>query len=197
MEFAAHPTCVTSVGISSAGFLASSSDDNTVCIWSLPTILYNSPYSPATSIKRFIGHTKMVTSIRWSLSGMFLISGSWDNTIRKWNAVSGECLFVTKAKHVDGIREIAYSPDNRRIVSGGSDKKMYVWDAESGSVIIGPLEGHTSIVTAVTYSPRGEYILSGSGDRSVIVWDADNGSKLLGPFGRTLQLGHINLVPSV
>ena len=38
------------------------------------------------------GHTSMVTSVSWSPDGKQVASGSYDNTVRVWDAATGSCV---------------------------------------------------------------------------------------------------------
>ncbi|MEM7534781.1 MAG: hypothetical protein AAF639_21560 [Chloroflexota bacterium] len=47
-------------------------------------------------------------------------NGSSDNTIRIWNAVSGEKLAQLDS-HTSNICSVGFSPDEQRIISGSAD----------------------------------------------------------------------------
>ena len=156
--------------------LASASSDDTVCIW---TLLEDGKTS--TLRHRLSDHTHWVRSIAWSGDGLFLVSGSYDHTIRKWNISTGECELTIETPI--WVYAVVLSPDNKHVVSGHEmDSSIYVWDVSTGGRILGPLIGHTNSVVTVVYSPDGRRILSGSTDGSVIVWDSTTGEVLFGPF---------------
>ena len=115
------------------------------------------------------GHTYIVTSVSFSPDGSRIVSGSWDKSVRVWDASSGE-LMNTLEGHTGWVRSVSFSPDGSRIVSGSDDSSVRVWDASSGE-LLKVLDGHTSEVTSVSFSPDGSRIVSGSGDNSVRVWD--------------------------
>ena len=127
---------------------------------------------------RLSGHSRLIGSIAiaWSSDGLFLVSGSYDETIRKWNTSSGECELTIKSP--DWIYAVALSPDNKHILSGG-DRGVHVWDSSTGQIVFGPLH---SPVCSVAYSPNGQYFVSGSWDGSVIIWDSTTGTNHLAPF---------------
>ena len=80
-----------------------------------------------------------------------IISGSYDNTIKIWDANTGQCL-KTLEGHSDDVISVAYSPDGKKIVSGSSDKTIKIWDAKKGECLK-TLEGHSDGVISVAYSP--------------------------------------------
>ncbi|KAG0203624.1 hypothetical protein BGX28_004147 [Mortierella sp. GBA30] len=94
-----------------------------------------------------------------------VISGGLDNTLKVWNAESGECL-NTLFGHEEGVWSLAF--DKLRIVSGGLDKTVKVWDTESGECLY-TLQGPDGPVTCVGLGDT--KIAGGAADGSVFVWD--------------------------
>ena len=103
----------------------------------------------------------------FSADGGRVVSGSWDKTVRVWDAVSGECVLGPLEGHTDEVSSVSISADGRRVVSGSWDKTVRVWDAVSGECVLGPLEGHTDEVTLVSFSAGGRRVVSGSRDDTV------------------------------
>lgn len=122
------------------------------------------------------GHEREVTGVAYSPDRRRIVSGSWDDTVRVWDAESAVELACFRG-HEYSVESVAYSPDGRRIVSGGGwrDKTVRVWDAESGAEMA-CLRGHEDSVLSVAYSPDGWRIVSGSTDQTVRMWDAESGN---------------------
>ncbi|KAL4787297.1 hypothetical protein BJX76DRAFT_354244 [Aspergillus varians] len=78
---------------------------------------------------------------------------------------------------LQGINDIAISPDSATIVSVSGNRKVRLWDVDSGHPI-DTLEGHEDWVDTIAFSPLGGTVASGSGDRTVRIWDARTGDCL-------------------
>jgi len=128
------------------------------------------------------GHTDFVSAVAVSPDGRFIVSGSWDRTVKVWDAQSGALLRSLKGH--TSVSAVAVSPDGRFIVSGSQDRTVKVWDAQSGA-LLRSLGGHTGPVHAVAVSPDGRFIVSGSQDQTVKVWDAQSGALLRSLGGHT------------
>ena len=173
-EFEAHTSAIESVAFSpvDARVLATS-NYGAIYIWEL------SEDGRTSALRhRLSGHFHQVRAIAWSSDGLFLVSGSYDKTIRRWNTSSGACELTIQTP--ERVNAVALSPaDNKHILSGG--QTTYVWDSSTGEIIFGPLQVHP-IVLSVAYSPNGQYFVSGSSDGSIVIWDSTTGTIHLAPF---------------
>ena len=134
-----------------------------------------------------------VNSVAFSPDGSRLASGSWDETIRLWNATTGK-LMATLRGHTNDVNSVAFSPDGSRLASGSTDGTIRLWDVATVNQLH-KLTGHGgdgwNDVTSVAFSPDGSTIASGSRDNTIKLWDVATGDEL-----RTLT-GHRNWVTSV
>jgi hypothetical protein len=114
--------------------------------------------------------------VAYSPDGMWLASGSWDETVRVWEASTG-ALLKTLQGHTAGVTAVAYSPDGKRLAAGALDRAVRVWEASTGALLT-TLKGHTSGVTAVAYSPDGNVLVSAGSDGSTMLFRVSDGSRL-------------------
>jgi tRNA A-37 threonylcarbamoyl transferase component Bud32 len=121
------------------------------------------------------GHMDYVTSIAFSPDGQRIASGSWDNTLKVWDAASGQATLTLRG-HTGVVSSVAFSPDGKRIVSGSEDNTLKVWDAASGQATL-TLRGHTDAVSSVAFSPDGQRIVGGSRDNTLKVWPLEKFEK--------------------
>jgi WD40 repeat protein len=56
-----------------------------------------------------------VSSIAFSPDGKQIVSGSWDKTVRRWDAATGEQLLLALEGHTDRVSSVAFSPDGKHI----------------------------------------------------------------------------------
>eukprot|EP01048_Picozoa_sp_COSAG05_P019263 COSAG05_NODE_2972_length_2450_cov_68.754573_1_plen_651_part_10 len=136
------------------------------------------------TIHQLIGHSDAVSSASFSPDGTKVVSGSGDQTVRIWDAVTGECE-QTLEGHSDYVLSASFSPDGTKVVSCSgddfaillgteSDKTVRIWDAVTGECEQ-TLEGHSRGVTSASFSPDGTKVVSGSNDETVRLWDAVTG----------------------
>ncbi|KAM9899678.1 hypothetical protein OXX79_005596 [Metschnikowia pulcherrima] len=117
------------------------------------------------SVTEFFGHTDGITCLQFN--NKFLISGSYDSTVRIWNIDTGECV-RTLSGHSKGVRSLSF--DSHKLITGGYDSTIKVWNYRTGECI-STYRGHESTVCSVDASNR--TIVSGSADSTVKVWHVD------------------------
>lgn len=123
-----------------------------------------------------------VNSIAFSPDGTRILTGGRDQTVRVWDARTGQAI-GEPLRGLEGMASsVAFSPDGARIVFGGRDGTVQVWDAQSGQLLGQALGGHTDEVNSVAFSPDGARIVSGSNDRTVRMWDAQSGQAISEPL---------------
>lgn len=134
------------------------------------------------NVRTLRGHTNFVSSVAMSPDGQYVVSGSWDHSVRVWSLQTSQCV-ATLQGHTSDVESVAVSPDGQHVVSGSGDGTVRVWVLLTGQCMT-TLRGHLGLVSSVAVSPDGQHIVSGSWDYTVRVW-----TLLTGQYLRTLH-GH-------
>ena len=152
------------------------------------TGIENTPLPDSFCIDDFSGHSALVTCCSVSHDSKFILSSSYDNTLKVWDFQTGKCIMTLRG-HSDGVTSCALSHNNKYIVSSSDDKTLKVWDFVSGKCIM-TLSGHLGAVNSCALSIDNKYIISASSDNTLKAWDFDTGNCIM-----TLP-GHSSLILS-
>jgi WD40 repeat protein len=110
----------------------------TIQVWDVSSQSLKEASSSEREVPRRIlnSHTGAVSFVTFSPDGQFLVSGSSDQTIKLWNAKTGQLIRTLKG-HTDGIRWLAISPDSQSLASIGSmnDLAIRLWNLQTGQPI--------------------------------------------------------------
>jgi small GTP-binding protein len=107
--------------------------------------------------------------VAWSPDGTRALSGSYDRTVRLWDAATGQCLRVLEG-HTARVLSVAWSADGTRVLSGSGDRTVRLWDAATGQCLR-VLEGHTDRVYSVAWSADGKQATSAAENGVWRVWN--------------------------
>ncbi|MEB3328211.1 MAG: hypothetical protein VKQ33_03140 [Candidatus Sericytochromatia bacterium] len=121
-----------------------------------------------------------VSAVAFSPDSTLLASCASDQTVKLWNAATGE-LLRTLAGHQGPVTDVAFSPGGGRLVSASTDGTLRLWNVVTGELIDrlaiteGPPAG-TPAFTSVAFGPDGQTLCSGSNDGGVRIWEVPQGS---------------------
>ncbi|KAK3845914.1 MAG: WD40-repeat-containing domain protein [Linnemannia gamsii] len=118
-------------------------------------------------VKQFRGHTDGVMCLQFDDS--FLITGSYDNSVKVWNIETGECL-RTLTGHALCVRALHF--DEAKLITGSMDRTLKIWNYHTGQCIR-TLQGHTDGVVTLDFDSR--ILASGSVDATIKIWNFATG----------------------
>ncbi|RYP73255.1 hypothetical protein DL771_003684 [Monosporascus sp. 5C6A] len=219
-----HDDIIISLDVDWSGYwVATGAKDNTAKLWRVDP--ENGSY---TCYVTFSGHAESVSAVALPRARPaeeskahadplnhpppFLITGSSDQTIKKWeiprepqqSAKKGTRATYTRKAHDKDINAIDISQSGHLFASASQDRAVKIWSIQEGEVQ-GILRGHRRGVWSVSFAPpdtliiQGEQgpaagksvVITGSGDKTIKLWSLTDYSCL-----RTFE-GHSNSVLKV
>lgn len=117
----------------------------------------------------FVGHSDFISSVAYSPDGMYVLTGSNDETVRLWDARTGEELYQFTGL-MEPVDTVGFSPDASSILASSFDGTTLMWEIRSGK------ELHRFDGSGAVYSPDGQTVLT-IRDNSVNLWSVTTGQK--------------------
>ncbi|MBI5960740.1 MAG: protein kinase [Chloroflexi bacterium] len=152
--------------------IAAGSQDGIIGLWDAQT---------GELIKAWTGHQGTIHGLTFSPDGQILAtSGSSDRVVRLWNmnrtSPDFGLLRVGLNSALQGLYEIAFTPDGALLALTGYPANIELWDTDVNSANYGQLRYTItgtggSTLTTLAFSPDGTVVAVGGDDSSVYLWD--------------------------
>lgn len=126
-------------------------------------------------VKDLTNHKSSVNSVAFSPDGYMIASGSSDNTVKLWDADSGDRIKAIM-RHPFPIICVAFSHDSNILGAGSEAGTITLWDVNYKERIK-TLKGHEDSVWSIRFSPDGSLLVSGSADNTIRLWDMSSGKE--------------------
>jgi WD40 repeat protein len=131
-------------------------------------------------------HTDKISSVVFSPTGDYILSGSWDNNFKLWqvrpteDSTSWQLQEInTFENHLSDIDALDFHPKNDStllILSASSDNSGSLWEFDLLTKNIKELPTiirHQSSIRDAKFSPDGKLVLTASADNTANLWDID------------------------
>merc|ERR1712222_87425 len=143
-----HGDVVTSIVTGNAqnadaedAILVSGSRDKSLIIWNLGKKNEGlRRYGEAE--KSLTGHNHFVTDLAMSKCNSFVLSSSWDKTLRLWDIRNNGVCKERFVGHEKEVHTICFSENNRQIFSGSSERQIRIWNNLGECKVVSDVENH-------------------------------------------------------
>lgn len=191
-----NPVQFSSLAVDASGevVVAGSLDTFEIYVWSVQT---------GNLLDIFSGHEGPISSLSFSPTTGFLVSGSWDKTVRMWDIYSRDTN-LESLEHESEVLSIAYRPDGKEIAVSSLGGTLSFWDCEEAK-LTHQIDGRNDIIggrgssdkvtaqnassgksfTSITYSADGTCILAGGSSKFICIYDIQNQTLL-----KQFQISH-------
>jgi len=123
--------------------------------------------TPPEIVAKLLGHTDAVYAVAYSPDGKYVVTASFDNTLKLWDTATGKEVktYGGTAGHTKQVISVGFSPDGSMIASGSTDNTLKVWDVPVNA----PIRSFKTndAVQAVALSPDGTKLAIGGKDGSL------------------------------
>lgn len=163
---------------------AASRDEFTIHVWNVQS---------AQHLEALSAHSAPISKLVWSPDGKYLISGSWDATVRLWNLYASSAARSEALELASDVLCVAVRPDSKEIAVSTMDGQISFWDTES-SKQLASVDAREDIaggryrsdkftaqnaarsryVTCLSYSADGQRVLAGGNSRHILLYDVSN-----------------------
>jgi pre-mRNA-processing factor 17 len=130
-------------------------------------------YIPKKHTHTFSGHKKGVVCAKFFPAyGHFILSGSFDTTVKLWDVYKNKGCVRTYMGHKEVIKDISLTNDGLHFLSASYDNKIIYWDTEVGKAVqTFDIKKHPYCVKFHPDDDRQHSFLCGSNHKKVTQYD--------------------------
>jgi WD40 repeat protein len=157
-DFRAHESNVLAANFSPDGHtLASAGADGKIRLWTAqgqPLLSFPPPRPGYAGQGDLVepSHDGAVYGLAYSPDGRLLASASHDNTLKLWDARTGQELRVLRG-HTNAVQKVIFSPDGKSLLSASWDQTVRIWSIEGR--LLQTLPGFSRPLYALAWSRQG------------------------------------------
>jgi guanine nucleotide-binding protein subunit beta-2-like 1 protein len=200
----AHGGWITSLAVgeedcgndSKREFLISGSRDRTLIKWELDDKKDDDEDREwGRPKKMYTGHSHFISQVTLTSDSRFVISSSWDGSVRFWNIATGKTV-QQLVGHKKDVLAVAVSHDDRQIMTGGLDQAIKVWNTKGACKHTVDKNMHTDAVSCVKFyhGQKNPIVVTASWDKSIKVWDNLYMQLMYTFTGHKAQINSIDMV---
>lgn len=139
------------------------------------------------------GHCDTISCCAWNPAGTAFVSGSWDGTLRMWDASSGTQIMQLQDAP-SAVRGCAWSADGSKILSGVEDGTMNLWDVVTGRRVL-TFKASRRALNEFCWDPKGNKSVLTASDDGLKIWDSTDGRLIRELGGTTKSAGFCSWSP--
>ncbi|XP_075068822.1 telomerase protein component 1 [Mixophyes fleayi] len=160
-----HQRPVLALALSSQ-LLASASEDVSICLWSVESLLMTLQSVSPVSVLR--GHTAAVTCCAFSPDGKLLATGGQDRSVLCWDVSLNPPVLVHTllSCHKDWVTSCSWT-DSNMLVSSSGDGSVCLWDIQRQEQLLTFAGHHSAVSSAIS---MGERVITTGRDGCLKVW---------------------------
>lgn len=157
--------------------LISASRDRTILIWK-----FNADSKVASDfgepVQSLTGHSHFISDLALTNDNNYLLSSSWDKTMRLWDLRTGKTAQrFTEDGHTKEVLSCAISSDGRYILSSGADRQIKLWNVKGDCKHTVKDYNHNDWVSKIRFIPTsktsagGQFFSSVGWDGYLKIWN--------------------------